>query len=311
MDLRATPGLPILVNGRELPIGCSGFIVIATLLYLVGGLAAYVLWQFTGNPLWIEQFFGLPSVIVLIWLAALQLWFSVQVCAEFSPDEPMRLAWQLISGAALFNLVGTIGVQVFSGQKDWNPLVHTSWWSGPLGKTIFDTGQVLQGTCRFALLAAGLWCVLMLYRESGFLGRLHVFDWLLLTASVAYFIREASDLIAALLAGKQPRLGEILLWPVDPILCLLFAEAMLLHRSVQRTGMGLIGRCWRTFSAGIFLILLGDVMIWATAYGYLPWPWSSLEWYVWMPAAAAFALAPAYQLEAIRRAGSPEAAPSE
>jgi hypothetical protein len=134
-------------------------------------------------------------------------------------------------------------------------------------------------------------------------------DALLLTAFAAYCIREGMDLVAALRMGKQPPLREILLWPVDPVLWLLLAEAILLHRSVQRTGMGLIGRCWRTFSAGIFLVLLGDVMIWATAYGYLPWPWSSLQWYVWMPASASFALAPAYQLEAIRWASSGQGPP--
>ncbi|HEY1495888.1 MAG TPA: hypothetical protein VGF49_15150 [Candidatus Solibacter sp.] len=303
--------MPILLNGRELPVGCSGLILLATVLYLVAGLAVFAIWQFTGNIYWVAQFFALPSALFLVWLSALQLWFSVRVCGEFSAGEPMLLAWKLISASAMFDLAGTLGVQIFGSERAWNPLAHASWWSRPLGKAIFDTGHVLQGTFRFALLAAGLWCVLKLYRISGFLGRFRVTDWLLLAAFAGYCVREAIDLIRYYQPSNPPGWTVILGWPVDPLLCLLFAEAMLLHRSVQRTGMGLIGRCWRTFSAGIFLVLLGDVMIWATSYGYLPWPWSSLSWYVWMPAAASFALAPAYQLEAIGWASSGQTAPTD
>jgi hypothetical protein len=67
-------------------------------------------------------------------------------------------------------------------------------------------------------------------------------------------------------------------------------------------GEGWIGRCWRAVCVGIFLMCFGVIALWATAWGYLPWPWSSLIWYLWLPAGAAFALAPAYQLEAIQRA---------
>ena len=79
-------------------------------------------------------------------------------------------------------------------------------------------------------------------------------------------------------------------------------EALLLRRSVQRMGSSRIAKCWSAFSIGVFLIALGDVGGWAEVYGYLPYPWSSLTWFLWLPAAACFALAPAYQLEAIRSA---------
>jgi hypothetical protein len=307
--VRAAPGSQIRLNGHELPVGCSGLILLLTLAYIVAGLAALGMWQFTGNVAWVVQFFTLPSAILLVWLSGVQLWFSVQVCGEFASGEPMLLAWKLISASAVFDLAGSLGIQVLGSNTVLNPLSHMSWWSRPVAKSILDVGHVLQGPCRLALLAAGLFCVLKLYRESGFLGRLRVLDWILVGAFTAYCLREQFDLVAALRVGKHPEWSEVLLWPVDPILCLLFAEAVLLHRSVQRTGFGLIGRCWRTFSAGIFLILLGDFMIWATAYGYLVWPWTSLGWYVWMPAAASFALATAYQLEAIRWANSGEGLP--
>jgi len=65
-----------------------------------------------------------------------------------------------------------------------------------------------------------------------------------------------------------------------------------------------VNRCWIAFSMGIALVVLGDICIWANAYGYLRNSWSYIEWYVWLPAGAAFALAPVYQMEVIQKASS-------
>jgi hypothetical protein len=70
-------------------------------------------------------------------------------------------------------------------------------------------------------------------------------------------------------------------------------------------GPGAIGRCWNAFAVGVALVCIGLVALWAGRWGYLPWPYSSLFWYVWLPADAAFALAPIYHLEAIEQAGLP------
>jgi hypothetical protein len=284
-------------------LGCSGLILFATLAYVIAGIAVTAAWQFTGDAAWVDGFFKGPSALLLVWLAATQLWFTLAVCGEFSAGEPMLAAWRMIAASALCDLVGTLGVNVLGTGTTLNPLTRFDWWPKSLGVSIVAVGRILQGPCRFALLAAGLFCVLRLYRVSGFLGRLRLIDWALVGAFAAYCGREAFDLVR-FWPTPPPDWRVMSLWPVDPLLCLLLAEALLLHRSVQRTGMGLIGRCWRTFTAGILLVLLGDTFIWAKAYGYLPWPWSSLGWYVWIPAAASFALAPAYQLEAIRWASS-------
>ena len=304
MQIRPVPGSQLRLQGRELPFGCSGLILLATLAFMAVSVAVFAWWQLTGEVAWVEFVFAAPGALLLAWLSAVQLWASLKVCGEFSPGEPMRAAWQLISVSALFDLAGTLGIQIFGANPTLNPLTHFSWWSTELGASIAAVGHILQGTCRLGLLAAGLFAVLRLYRESGFLGRLRLTDWALLGAFAAYCAREALDLIRSWRAWNPPGWRMVLVWPVDPLLCLLLAEALLLHRSVRRTGNGLVGRCWRTFSAGIFLILLGNVFSWATSYGYLPWPWSSMGWFVWFPAAASFALAPAYQLEAIRWASS-------
>ncbi len=311
MQVRGTPGSEIRWNGRELPVGGSGFILLVTLTYLVVGVVEFALWQLTGHFAWVEQFFRFPSAILLVWLSGAQLWFSIQVCGEFSSGEPMLVAWRWIAVSAACDFAGSLAIQVLGATSALNPLSYLPLWSPLIASRIYEVGHILAGPCRFGLLAAGLFCVLKLYRESGFLGRLHALDWALLAGFATYGLRVAAGIFAAVQRGKQPGWGEILRWPVDPLLCLLLAEALLLHRSVQRTGPGLVGRCWVTFSRGVVLILAGDVLLWATAYGYLPWPWSSLGWYVWLPAAAAFALAPAYQLEAIRWASSGHDAPPE
>ena len=57
----------------------------------------------------------------------------------------------------------------------------------------------------------------------------------------------------------QNDLVEVAGSPVDPLLVLLFGEALLLHRSVRGMGRGWISRCWSAYSVGIFLVLLGDL----------------------------------------------------
>ena len=87
------------------------------------------------------------------------------------------------------------------------------------------------------------------------------------------------------------------------------AQGLLLLRSAQKMGSGMIGRCWKALAAGLFLTALGDVGQWARSYGYLPTACEALIWYVWLPAACAFACAPAFQLEVIRHAELSELVP--
>ena len=111
--------------------------------------------------------------------------------------------------------------------------------------------------------------------------------------------------------GKPTPFTEVAAWPVDVFLWLLLVEALLLYRSASEMGSGYIGRCWKALAVGVFLVSLGVVAMSATSWGYLPWPWSSVVWYVWLPAATAFALGPAYQLEAIQQVyAAPHRGPS-
>jgi membrane protein implicated in regulation of membrane protease activity len=67
-------------------------------------------------------------------------------------------------------------------------------------------------------------------------------------------------------------------------------------------GRGLIAKCWRALAIGIFVIGFGEAALWAIGRYFPGWLVATLEWYVWFPAAAAFAMAPAYCVAAVRRA---------
>lgn len=302
----ATPRWAIPFPLLHAPVGCTSIILAVTAGYLAIGLLVFAGWRITGNVAWVEDFFRLPGALLLVWLAAVELLFSLRVLYEFSPGQPLRKAWRLISFSAGFDLAGTVLIQVLAVKSVLNPLSHATWWSDPAAAAIRQVGLVMAGSCRFVLLAAGLFWVVRVYRRSGFLARLQKVDWIVLTLIGAYVVREFRDVVVAIQAGARPSLGVVLGWPVDPLLLVLLGEAMLLNRSVKQMGAGWIGRCWNAFSIGIFLVSFGDVAIWAASWGFLPWPWSALQWYVWIPVAGAFAVAPAYQLEAIYHArGAP------
>jgi hypothetical protein len=162
---------------------------------------------------------------------------------------------------------------------------------------IQTAGHLLGGPGRFALLAYGLYAALREYRRAGFLGRLRWSDAVVLVLFAVYLARNVADVLAAHRAFGWVEMAR---WPTDPLLLVLLAQGMLLRRSVERMGRGWIGRCWTAFSFGVFLTAAGDVGGWAEAYGYLPYPWSAVVWFVWLPASVCFTIAPAYQLEAIR-----------
>jgi hypothetical protein len=269
----------------RLPLTATSLILFLTATYLAIGTAAFVAWQATGNVKWVEHFFRVPGAVVTVWLALVQLWLCFRVWNWYSAEEPMYRTWLLIALSALTELAGATLIQFLV--------------SDPMLRRV---GHFLGGTVRFTLLAAGMWSALRVYRRAGFLGRLKWWQWLAVAIAAVFVVLEFRSVLVAVRAGKELAIWEILGWPVDPLLAILLTQAFLLRNSIQRMGQGWIGRTWNAASIGVFLVLLGNIGAMAEAYGYLPWPWSSVTWYVWIPASCAFALTPAYQLEAIHRA---------
>jgi hypothetical protein len=75
-----------------------------------------------------------------------------------------------------------------------------------------------------------------------------------------------------------------------------------LLQAARGLGGGLVARCWQGYAVGVMLIFLGDIGIWVQAYFTSAWPWNSLFWSVWIPAAGMMALAPACYWTAISEA---------
>lgn len=264
----------------------SSAIVAVTGAFLAVGAVALYAWRLSGNDLWVTAFFQRPGALLMATLAAAELVFSIHAVREFSHGQPLRTAWQFIAISAGCNFCGVLLVHVS----------HVDWVA------FRNVGFILGGSFRYILLTAGLFWTLKVYRKVGLLGRLATIDWILLGGVAMFVIRELRDVVVAMHHGKHPDFTEILGWPLNTVLFVLLVEGMLLFRSVQQMGPGWIGKCWKAYIVGIILVVLGDFAIWATSYGYLPYPWGALGWYVWLPAAGAFSLGPAYQLEAIYRA---------
>jgi hypothetical protein len=284
----------------SLRFGCSTLILAIVVGYLVAAAVCFAVWIFTGSFTWVEFCFSVPGALLLVFLPAVELAMSAQVVREFTPGQPLHNAWRLIAISAGCEMAGAVEVHLL-GNKTLSLLHHPALISNSTLQVLQQSGFVLGGTCRFGLLSAGLFWTLHAYRRAGFLARLTPGDWAILAAMGAFVVRESWDLVVALQHGKHPGLAEMMGWPLDPMLCLLMGQAILLFRSARHMGQGWISRCWQAFSVGLALVVLGNFAGWATNYGYLPWPWSSLNWLVWLPAAGAFALAPVYQLEAISR----------
>ncbi len=240
---------------------------------------------------------------MLVFLAAASLVLGRRVQREFSPEQPMYRAWSLIVISAACDLTGALFTQFLSAPMALNPLAHASWWSPALAAWLRQFGQSAGGSLRFAFLAAGLFQVLRVYRNSGFLARLTVPGLGLARGRRRRmsFVRPPISLYALRL-GKHPAPPKSSVGPPTRSSGSCWPRVFCSTAPSARwgpAGSAVVGRPLALASHSLFSAMAA---IWATAYGFLPWPWSSIGWYLWLPAAAAFALAPAYQLDAIYRA---------
>jgi hypothetical protein len=286
----------------DLPAGCSGLILAIGGASLVSAVGAIAAWQATDNPAWVYEFLKVPAALLMVWLSAVECWLAAAARLQFAPGELMRRVWTWISLSAAADFAGSLGVQIFGANSRLNLLTWAPAGRATLVREINTLGHLLGGPIRFALLAAGVWYAIVAYRRARFLGRLRITDRVLLGLFALYLARNVVDVVRAVHGGKVVSWAEAANWPTDPLLGVLFALAMTLYRSVSEMGDGWIGRCWRALSIGVFLTAVADVGAWAVAYGYLPYVASIVLWFFWLPAAICFALAPAYQLEAIANA---------
>ncbi|MEO8594774.1 MAG: hypothetical protein ABI759_15760 [Candidatus Solibacter sp.] len=267
----------------------TGYVVIGALVVAASRLG--------NDAASIEAFFRIPGVLLTLWLCGVGLHFNLRVWRAFESGEPMRMAWKLIAVSATSGLAGSVLIQLFGTGL---PAASAAAGSSRLAM-LRGVGMALDGQFRFAALAAGLFLVLRIYRRAGCLARLRAIDWVPLAVFGAFIVREAVEAVQRW--GIHPLSArEWMNLQVDPLLWILLWQALLLFRSVRRMGKGWISQCYAAFCLGIALVLLGDAATWAGNWGYLPWLCSAVGAYAWIPAAGAFAVAPALQWEAMRSA---------
>jgi hypothetical protein len=277
-------------------------ILSATAVCVIACAVTVCLWRTTGDTHWLSRFFYYPGALFLVGASAVELALCLQCLRAFSPGEHMGSAWLLLLASAVCHFTGSVMSELF-GVRSWlNPLVF---WHSERSTAVFASmrvlGLTLGGPVRWLFLAWGLCLVLRVYRQMGLLGRIRHTDWFLIMVTTIYVFLEAGAVVAALRTGTVFSLYQQINWLNDPLLLVLMIEAILIYRSLVTSGFGRVSKCWGTYVLAIVFTCLGDIGLLAHAYGYAPWPAEPITWHTWLIASGLFALAPAYQLLAIRR----------
>jgi hypothetical protein len=275
-----------------------------TSVHMAVSAVIYIIWRVQGDNARIELFFKYQGSLFFILCAAAELWLAWLAFRQFSPGEPMRMAWLLITFASFYRFTGYLFSKILNAESYLNPL---SLALGPrpafLYQTLEQFGLLVSGPLSMAVLAVALFLILRILRRLGILSRLRPLDFLLIAVVAVFTFRQAYEIVEWVRVTPMPYDAyKVLSWPSDLLLSILLIEAILIRRSAVNTGWGLIAKSWGAFSLGILFTSLGDISLWAAAHNYLPWPYSSITWYVWFFASAAYVLGPAYQVEACRRA---------
>jgi hypothetical protein len=290
MKLRTTlPCLILCATGAHLAIACF----------------LHVRWMMTGNLRWLTPRFQYQSAFFLTACCGLELGLSYVAWRQFARDDELKQAWLLMMLAALCHLTGTVLTHLLgsepalAGSRD--PVIaladlHTA-------VLLYQSGSVIGGPLHLLLLGGGLFFVLRVYLNLGLLSKLQTSDYALLGIVFAYTLRFLYEVLAWYLSDtEQLTFARVINWANDPLLSVLLLEAVFIRRAVIGMGRSLIAACWGAFVAAVFLTSVGNMGLWATWHGWLKWPLSSVTWYIWFFASAAFALGPAFQVEASLRA---------
>lgn len=249
--------------------------------YLIASSFALYLWNLAGQIFTVRGTPGGTPSLAVTSMAAVDLGLCLVVLRSFPAGAPLRTAWFLIAlASALRTASGAMGGLLgTSGQ-------HAAWIAG--------------GPVQMALLAAGIFELLRVLRRFGFWRRPGAADWAVCGLGLLFLLCRVVEA-----AGRPIGMENWVSLAGLPILCVLFLEAMLLRHSVVQMGNGMIGKCWAALVAGIFLTGAGEVALWAIPHYSQTLPLSVYEALVRLPIAAAFALVPAYQVAAQRRALKP------
>ncbi len=259
-------------------------------------------WLETGDAqplnLWFREFGAFLLVAFPLSGAAT----GARVVSLFGQDEPMRQSWLLLATAAAIQAASNFVRHVLGHDILLNPLRPFPALQ-PWIPALSEFGRLLGGILFPGVLIAGLMLALRTYVRLGLLPKLRTFDFF---ALVVLSLLLACHLLNAIRWLGDPRVQPtpllFLNLTIDPLYAALFVVAIFLRRAKLSLRHGLIERCWTAYSWAIFLTCGGSLAITLNAQGMLPDRWMWPTWVLWHPAAALFALGPAYQLETMEAA---------
>ena len=272
------------------------FILLATAVFLFTGLGALVAWLRTGHVECAATFFRGPGALYLVLLAVLGFSLCRIVVHQFAPGEPLRPAWFLVLLSAGCHLVSAVCVQFLAAGSSLNFLTQRT------ASDFYRFGLLVGGPVQMLLLAGGLGSMLLLARRIGIRPRLRLWELFPLAVAGVFAYLQISSLVESVRAGGELTLFDLLSVSTGPLLFLLAAEASLVRRCMACVDGGMIARCWNAFAAAIFLTGLGSLGLWLDGQGMLPAAPATMCRFLCYLASTAYALGPAWQIEAIQRA---------
>ena len=270
------------------------FVWFAAGLFGALALAAWLSWMAFGG--WspttagdfapVEAVFGTPYKIFLSLMAVAGTLLSFGAMRQFPRHHPLHAAWQVLGVAAVCRLLGEV----------W---VAAAWIVTRSGMRHYEAaGLFISGPVSLCALGFGLLFAFRAYRSLGLTWTPRLSDYALLIAGALFTLRHAGQIADIVWYGPLPQPMVMLGWLSDPALLFTLAVAVPLRRIAASQGGGLVAACWSAMAAGTMLTFLGNQLLFLETSLYLPWPYTSITWLIWIPAATAFTLGPAYQFAA-------------
>ncbi len=271
-------------------------------VHLVVQLLVLNFWNSAGRVFSLRAAAAGASSLPMAGMAAVALWLSLVVLRSFPARAPLRPAWILFALASASNALSNVLAHVLGTYSFLNPLV----WTGHATPTLMDQSRSLAflagGPLRLVLLAAAMLGVLRMLRKFGFWERPSASDHAVFAIFCLFTLCRFCVAGAASLTGAPIGFEEWVSLAGLPILCVLVLEAMLLRQAVGRMGHGPIARVWLALVWGVLLTGAAEALQWAAPYSPRSLMLPALVAAIQLPIAAAFALAPAFQVAAQRRA---------
>jgi hypothetical protein len=287
------------------------WIVLFLSAYVTVNLFVLYLWNAAGQVFSVQGTSDSTSALSVTGMAAVDLWLCLMVLRSFPAGAPLRSTWMLLTFAAAARAASGVLTEFLGTNWLLNPLVWSAQPKSGLIDQIRHSASIAGGPVRLALLAAAMLAALRILRKFGFWVRPTVGDWAVSGVVCMVTLARFGEACAASLAGRPIGQESWISLAGLPILCVLSLEAMLLRRSVARMGNGLIARCWIALGYGILLTVAGEVALWVLPHYSQTLPLAVFRTLMPLTIGSVFALVPAYQLVAQRRAIRPAGSPPE